>query len=362
MFGPLALKTGEDESRSRLRAFWANSSQGDRPALHVLADAHDPVDHAWRRTDVSRKECDLQPEWHHARVDDVLDNTRFLAEAMPSADIMIGTDVTDTAVLLGGDYDYLHGEAIVRHDPGVLERRVPAFDPASPFVVALERVYRDMAAHVGRRAFVNTTMTLDALTTLSLMVGHAGLFRAMMSRPELVHECVDSTCTLVNDFYAHFYGVLLELGHGESQGWFHCMAEGRFDVVRSDVSVMLSPEMFEEFVVPELTGRISGLDHALFNMDSTVMVRFLDALSDVPGLDGIFWNPGPAEGSLTEHVPVLRCIRERGLLLDVMAADADEAASVARELGPDGLMISLPRYPDVERAEEAIEVVCRVFR
>lgn len=366
--GPLGLKAQDTEARARLAAFWANASGGDRPALHVLADA--PAEHpgattsiiGWARNDVSRKDCDLLPEWHIARIDGLLETTVFLAEAMPQADIMVGTDVTDTAVLLGGDYDYLYDEAIIRRDPEVLERPVPRFDPGAPFVAALEQVYRRVAAHVGRRAFVNTTMTLDALTTLSLMLGQTELLRTMMRDPAIVLEQVKATAELTRDFYDHFYALLLELGHGESAGWFHCMAEGRFDLLRSDVSVMLTPEMFAEFVVPELTIRAAALDHALFNMDSTSMMRYLDELAEIPGLDGIFWNPGPAEGILGEHLPELRRIRERGLLLDVMAADAEEAVLVARELGPEGLMIALPRYSDRELAEAAIDTVMGAFR
>lgn len=358
---PLELKSDEAAARNRLRAFWAGSSLGDRPALHVLADRAGQT-HGCSEEGPLSKESDLSSQWHIDRIERFLAATVFMAEAMPSADIMVGTDVTDTAVLLGGDYDYRYGEAIIRKDETVLEREVPTFDHRSPFVSALEQVYRDVAAHVGRRAFVNTTMTLDALTTLSLMVGHLELIRLMRSSPAVVEELIRAISHLLVEFHGFFYDLLIELGHGESSGWFHCMSEGPFDVLRSDFSVMLSPEMFARFAVPELTIRGQSLRHALFNMDSVPMVRFVDQLVDIPGLDGVLWNPGPSEGALTEHIPHLLEIRSRGLLLNVMAADSAEAARVAREVGPDGLMIALPRYSDEERAEEAIEEVIDAFR
>lgn len=107
------------------------------------------------------------------------------------------------------------------------------------------------------------------------------------------------------------------------------------------------------------------MDHSLFNMDSTCMVRFLDSLAALPGLDGVFWNPEPARGDLHAWVETLRDIRRRGLVVEVMASDTHEACSIARELGPDGLLIALPRFSSIHEAEAAIEEIvdsCRLHR
>lgn len=356
VYGPLLAKEHEAEARERHRAFFSGSSLGDRPALHVtVRDQASPP--PWDTVHPPSKGTDLDSAWHVARIESELASTEYLADAMPTASVMVGTDVTDTAVLLGGDYEYRHGEAIICPDPGVFERPVPAFDPTTSFVRALEAVYRDVDAAVSGRAFVNTVMTLDALTTLSLMRGQLTLIRDMLERPETVRAHVEATERLVNAFYGHFYALLLELGHGESSGWFHCMAEGRFDVLRSDFSVMLSPELFDEFVVPALASRTSALDHALFNMDSTVLMRYLDSLAGIAGLDGVFWNPGPAEGAVSEHLDDLARIKERGLLLDVVAADVAEAVRIVQALGPDGLVIALPPFSNRADAQDAIAAV-----
>ncbi len=367
-FSPLALKENEAEARERHRAFFAGESLGDRPAFYVVADARppDPDDGAEDgRADLdpaARKRADLDPVWHIARIDAELDRTRYLADAMPAAHIMVGTDVTDTAVLLGGDYDYQYGEAIIRPEPGVLEGPVPVFDPGLSFVQALEDVYRKVAGHVGRKAYVNTVMTLDALTTMSQLAGPVELSRDLVRRPSWVTERTEAITRLITAFYEHFYQLLLDLGHGESSAWFHCMAESRFDCVRCDFSVFLSPTMFDEFAVPELRLQTDYLDHSLFNLDSTCMVRFLRSLATIPGLDGIFWNPEPAQAALGPWVETLRDIRDAGLVVEVMAADVDEACHVTRELGPDGLLIALPRFSSVDEGHEAIAAMTRACR
>lgn len=369
-FTPLGLKENEAEARQRHRAFFAGESLSDRPALYVVADAGadaasdaaPEVRAGIGRDAAARKRADLNPAWHIARIDAELRSTVYLADAMPAAGIMIGTDVTDTAVLLGGDYDYVHGEAIIRRDIGVLEASVPVFDPLHPFVRAVESVYERVAEHVGRTAYVNTVMTLDALTTISQLAGPLDFCRDLVRRPDWVVDRIKATTHLMADFYEHIYGLLLRLGHGESSAWFHCVAEGRFDCVRCDIAVMLSPTMFETFAVPELRLQTDYLDHSLFNMDSTCMMRFLDSLAALPGLDGIFWNPEPARADLYAWVDELREIRRRGLIVEVMASDANEACFIARELGPDGLLIALPRFSSTNEAEAAIEAIARSCR
>lgn len=364
-FSPLGLKENEANARERLRAFLAGASLGDRPALWVVADIEEGSSPPPARTrpvrgpDLERKAADLDPAWHIERIDRALGNTAFLAEAMPTATIMVGTDITNTAVLLGGDYDYLYGEAIIRRDPGVLEAAPPAFDPQHPLVRRLETVYRSVAEHVCRRAFVNTVMTLDALTAMSQLLGPWDFCLKLLRRSDWVAGRALAITQLNVAFYRHFHALLVSLGHGESSGWFHTMAEGRFDCLRADCSVMISPDMFERFAVPQLRLQSESLDRCLFNMDSVRMLRFLDSIASIPSLDGIYWNPERQNRDLRGWIDALCAIRARGLLLEITAASVEEACFAARTLGPDGLLISLPRFSSREEGLIAIERIGR---
>ncbi len=358
---PLGLKGNEPEARERLRAFLAGTSLGDRPALWVVADtkhvAVESVALPAPGPDLERKAADLDSAWHIRRIESELASTVFLAEAMPTASIVVGTDITNTAVMLGGTYDYLYGEAIIQHGPRLLEAPVPDFDPTHPFVRRLETIYCAVAEHIGRQAFVNTVTTLDALTTMSQLLGAFELCRELRRRPDWVVERTLDITRLNTAFYQHFYDLLRKLGHGESSAWFHTVVEGRFDCLRADFAVMISPRMFERFVIPQLCLQSESLNHCLFNMDAVEMVRFLRLLSEIPNLDGIYWNPAPRQRDLREWVETLREIRRLGLVVEVEAMDVDEACFVARALGPDGLLISLPRFASENEALAAIERV-----
>jgi hypothetical protein len=189
--------------------------------------------------------------------------------------------------------------------------------------------------------------------------------REFIERPAWVARKTVEITELYLAFYRHFYELLLYLGHGESSAWFHTMAERPFDCVRADVADMISPAMFEEMGVPQLRAQTEGLEHSLFNMDSVKMLRFVPALSGIPTLDGIYWNPEPMHAGLRAWLDPLRDIRRRGMILEVTATSVEDACASAEALGPDGLLISLPRFSSPDEAADAIHKVraaCRRAR
>ena len=49
-----------------------------------------------------------------------------------------------------------------------------------------------------------------------------------------------------------FYNATLDINEGGAHAWMHLLAPGRLNHMQCDMSVMFSPKMFEEFVVPEI--------------------------------------------------------------------------------------------------------------
>jgi hypothetical protein len=55
---------------------------------------------------------------------------------------------------------------------------------------------------------------------------------------------------------------------------------------------MISPAMFEEFVVPSLTRICARMDYTIYHLDGPGAIKHLPALLTVPGLTAIEWTPG----------------------------------------------------------------------
>lgn len=352
----LGLKENEAEARERHRAFWQNSSMG-RPALYITARNQEYQESTWGQPEIGQKERDLLPAWHVNQIQKFLNSQLFLAEAMPCASLVVGTDITNTAVLLGGDYDYCYGEALIKEDPRLLERGIATFHPSHSLVKALEECYYTVANEVKDKAFLNTPMTLDALTTISMLLYPLNLCRELHHHPHKIKNWTRSITALYLQFYDYFYELLLSLGHGESSSWIQVMAEGKFELLRCDFAVMISPVMFEEFALNDLRTISEHMEYTMYNLDSVSKIRFLDALRKLDRLDGIYWNPEPKEADPRKWINTLRSIKEMGFCLQVDCQTADEAVFLSQELGPDGLLLSLPPFPTRLAAEDAIKTI-----
>ena len=356
--GKYALKENEKVVREGHRAFWKNESLG-RPLIFAVANNNQNQPEK-RILEPPSKERDLLPQWHVDRTKDYLDHTIFLADAMPIASLMVGLDITNTAILAGGDYNYgrLHDHIIYSKGTFDINKRIKPFNPNSDLVMKLKACYEAVISVVGNNACVNTPMTLDALSTLYQLHTPETFLKDLIRKPDLIKKRTRELTEEYLKFYDYFYNFLLTKGYGESSSWLQVFAEGKFESVRCDLSLMLSTEMFEELVLPEIEQVCDHMDYSLFNMSSVKHGRFVDSLAKIKSLNGIFWNPEPHFSSIQEYIHVLRRIKEKGLCLEIVCYTVEDAVYAARELGPNGLYLYLHLQSEtMGQAEKAVNTI-----
>jgi len=152
-----------------------------------------------------------------------------------------------------------------------------------------------------------------------------------------------------------------KLGYGDTCSWLEAMAEGRMEPIECDFSVMLSPDMFAEFVLPDLRRQTEYFDYSLYHLDGACQMRFFDLLKTLPKLNGFQWNPLESNGSPVLWLDAFREIRKHNFSLYVICENVDEAVQITRELGPDGLLLQLLPWFSLEaEAEDAIRKIEKV--
>lgn len=345
---PYTAKPDERDARERLRAFWARSSLG-RPALNLFARNPDYREQPWPGRPLSPKERDLLPEWHAWQHEAWNQPLLCLGEAMPAHHVGWGSYLCTLAVAAGGDYDY-HDSAWIRELPGLWDRPLARFDPASPFIRRLDACYDAVRAAVADRGFVTPPLMMDGLSTLAMFRGAEALCLDLIDRPERVRAWAAALNTLYTDIYEHYYR---RLGAADSWCFFGPMAEGRSEGVQCDFAVSLSPDMYRQFVLPDLRRVTDYLDFSLYHLDGTCQLRFLDLLRSCSKLTGIQWNPETTAGSPVRWLDAFREIRRRDFSLMIWCG-LEEAETITRELGPDGLFLCLPPFDTPEQAAAAV--------
>ena len=136
-----------------------------------------------------------------------------------------------------------------------------------------------------------------------------------------------------------------------SSCWAPMWCPGSYYMLQSDFSYMISPDMFEKFVLPDLEKICSELDFAFYHLDGKGQLNHLDQLLAIKDLSGIQWVPGDGAPPPEEWLPVLEKIRSAGKLCQLYVS-ARGALKIARELGPKGFTFMIyppPAEEDISR-------------
>lgn len=346
----VSAKANFPEARQRVEAWWAGSSMG-RPA--VLATVGKPGAPSPPEDSRPRAEKELDPQWYMANAEWTLSAHDWPAESMPGMFPPFASNLCVPAVFAGPELDYRPDTTWMKPIPDIYERQIPEFSTDHPIFRLLDSVLRGYAERFGDRGLVSAPALLDGLTTLSAFRKPEQLCLDLIERPADVKRLAAG----LNDLYlaAHraFYATLTQLGHAQTVTWCDIYAPGRCEMVQCDFGIMLSPAMYEEFALPDLRRMTEHFDYSCYHLDGTPQTRFLDLLCSLPRLNAIQWNPEPPAPPPLEWLDFFRQVRQRRRSLWI-ACDSQTAVELTRQLGPDGLMLSVRDVKDADQVDELL--------
>jgi len=140
-------------------------------------------------------------------------------------------------------------------------------------------------------------------------------------------------------YYDELHALIRPGGRGTTP-WAPIWSPDRCYMLQSDFSYMISPEMFERFVVPDLTACCARLDHGFYHLDGRGELPHLDLLLGISRLRGIQWIPGAGQPPPEAWLPVLKRIRDGGKLCQ-LTLSTQGARTIVKQLGGRGFMFQL---------------------
>jgi len=130
---------------------------------------------------------------------------------------------------------------------------------------------------------------IEGLDTLAAMRGTERLLEDLISRPKWVRRSLRA----ITDLYFRYYDVLYDLIRDEVGGSVYWVwAPGRLTKLQCDFSAMISPAMFNEFMLPILIEMTERVSYSLYHWDGPAAIVHQDALLSIPRLNMIQWQPG----------------------------------------------------------------------
>lgn len=297
------------------------------------------------------------PDWFAANQRYRFSRTRFPADNLPIAFTDYGC--AQLAACLGSepqfdDHTVWYKESIDKPEdcpPLTLTKTEPWW---RTYRDVMKRVYEISAGDylVGMPAFGSN---LDVLAELR---GTQNLLYDLVDRGEWVTQKLEE---INQAFFAAFddYYAIIQLADGSSGfSYFNIWGPGKVSQVQCDFAAMISPDMFQEFVVPPLQRQCAWLDRSLFHLDGPQCICHLEHLLGIPELDAVQWTPGAGQPGAGDRrwYDLYERILGAGKSVQILGASVDEAKQMLKVFGAKGVYLSVNVKTDAEVGDIVAEI------
>jgi hypothetical protein len=284
---PMRYKTNWPEAKERLTALWEGRVL-DRPCISIRAPNGVKVECP---PPVSGEQKWLDPDYFIRSLRAEFATTYYGGEEIPSKLIMAGWAANTYGAIPHFPMDtiWLEPVAVDWDSPPSLE-----LDWNSPWLRKIEALHQAALMEAGRDAFLVGQMCLmPASDMLAFVIGTENVLLAMAEHPEWTRQALDKLTRNWIALIRHFErraAATHEFWYG-IPGWMPFWAPEPFVSTQSDISCMISPGMFAEFVLPELEMVGREFKHVWYHLDGQSAWQHLDRLLALPYLKVLQFTP-----------------------------------------------------------------------
>ncbi len=353
----MKYKPDWDEARQRLDALW-HGSAADRPCIAVVTPANhaDAIPPPSQPSDPMAQWMD--PDYVVPLALSYVSSHWWGGEAIPSFLLMAGWLIS-----LGGKPDF--DRNTIWFDEQTVDFSKPSpfrHSPIDPLVKQYEKLYLALAEAAGWDDFmVGSPCLLPASDLLAMHMGTENFLMALVDYPEWMKNAIESgardlvaarqqLADLVKPLHFFWYG---------NAGWMPFWAPQPFAGLQSDVSCMLSLEMFEKFIVPELQIWARHVGPLWYHLDGGDALQHLTSLLSLPSVRVIQYTPRPSEPpNGPAHLELYRTIQKAGRIVHIHV-DVANVEPLCRELDPRRLMLYVTSCRDEDEGLELLSAARR---
>ncbi|MCL2544740.1 MAG: trimethylamine corrinoid protein 2 [Clostridia bacterium] len=213
----------------------------------------------------------------------------------------------------------------LRYRPGVLARHLA--------------ITEYLAAHAADDYLIGMPDSCGTLDALAHLYGSGELLIAMLEEPDAVARAI----RIVNDGWADSNERFYQAAYAANRGgcahpWMHLWAPGRLQHMQCDLSVMISPDMFERLVAPELEQQMEWSAYPVYHFDGIEQERHLGHLLSLSKLRAIQWTNVDGQAPPRAYLSVLKRIQAAGKNL-ILMTPAQDVPELLKNLSPAGLYL-----------------------
>ena len=329
-------------------AWWAGEL--DRPLVYLVST--DPVPGPTPFNYQSNYPLDMSADAVVDRYEPSLAATHYYGDAFPMRWINFGPGIM--AGFVGGEVHSVSEPSETVWFTPASETPIAdlelAFDPEN---IWWQRVRALTAAFVERydgMLQVGQTDLGGNLDILASLRTTSGLLFDVTEQPAEVLRLVQRTTELWLRYYDGLDAVIRPMCRGTTS-WAPIWSTGKTYMLQCDFSYMISPRMFERYVLPDMVACCDHLDHGFYHLDGKGEIPHLDMLLAISRLRGIQWIPGDGQPTPDQWLPLLKRIRDGGKLCQVFVRP-EGARRIVQNLGGKGFLLVIQHEDDEFRDAE----------
>lgn len=312
----------DETLKKRYNAFWQQDAF-ERCVFFAEVCHDQPEEVSLAEEQIVRKWTDL--EYRLSAEKKRIQNTSYYGDGFPNVFTNFGPGCL--AACVGGDF--IPAEHTVWFD------RTPIIkDWTNPPEIRL-----DMQAYMWHLIDNFTKMLLkdsngEYITSVTDIGGNLDIIASLRGTEALLYDLYDypeevaamqKTLQSIWTKAFHYYCDLLLQHQDGMTSWMPIWCQERYFPLQSDFSAMISPDMFEEWTLPELRVQTENMEHSVYHLDGPGQIPHLDMLLSLPRLDAIQWVPGSGRNGVLheEWYEMYEKIQAAGKGLVLMAYGAD---------------------------------------
>ncbi|MCD4824133.1 MAG: hypothetical protein K8S55_05960 [Phycisphaerae bacterium] len=327
-FGPERWK----KLKETYRLFWAGEL--DRPIIPVVMGGRAPgrtepklPDQPFAAFyDLSVSAEDIIDRWDYN-----LSCCEYLGDAYPSVWPNFGPGVM--AAFMGAKLE-TGNDTVWFHPTEELPIRDIHFeyDPDNVWLNRIRDIYIAGIKRWGGQVLMGMTDLGGNLDVLATFRPSEKLLLDLYDEPDEVKRLTWEAHDLWHRFFGELNEILQPVNPGYS-AWAGIYSEQPYYMQQCDFNYMLGPDMFDEFVKPELEATCRKLTNAFYHLDGPGQLASLDSLLTIEKLDGVQWIPGEGSKTYDKWPDVYQKIHAAGKRMQVAVGDMDILDTVIQQIG-----------------------------
>jgi len=348
--------------KQRYEAFW-NGGIIDRPLISVsapLPPSEDDTKYIPRPVGNEEAVYDwyTNPETVFSNCEYSITHRYYAGDAFPAIFPMATNLPAIQAAYMGGNYhiDPTNGSGWCNHALCEFDdyKKTFYFDPDNKWWMITKQLLDLIGSKIAGKAFIGIPDIQGGGQILDSLRGTENLLLDFFDKPEKIKEMMPIIDSAWEKYWTECNDITLKYQEGYLD-WLGLWSSKPMVTVECDLSVMISPEQFNQFFLPSLKKQIDFVDRSIYHLDGAGQLCHLDTLLAIDNLDGIQWVPEPCNRDIRKFMAMLKKIRSAGkfVVLTGCVDGVDTVKMVLNELGPEGVFISL----SCASPEEADEIV-----